>query len=52
MMKLLKLVNDYYSSYDFNQLRDETKSQYKYHINIMLDTIVEDKTLGQLTLTK
>ena len=45
-MKLSKLIQDYYSSYDFNQLRDETKSQYKYHISIMLDTVVEDKDLG------
>jgi integrase len=47
-MKLNTLMKSYYSSYDYNQLRDETKSQYKYHIGIMLDTCIEDKPIGNL----
>ncbi len=43
--KLQNVVDDYYSSYDFNVLRDETKKSYKYHINIMLDTVVEGKAI-------
>lgn len=37
------LADDYYSSYEFNNLRDETKKQYQYHIGIMLDTVVDGK---------
>jgi len=44
-MKLQKLVHDYTSSFDFKQLRDETKTQYKYFINVMLNTEVEGSSL-------
>jgi len=44
-MKLQKLVHDYFSSYDFKQLRDETKAQYKYFLNVMLSTEIEGKGL-------
>ena len=44
-MKLTKLVNDYYSSYDYRNLRDETKAQYKYQLSVMLETEVEGKPL-------
>jgi len=46
-MKLTKLVDDYYSSYDYRNLRDETKKQYEYFINVMLNTTVEGKPLCQ-----
>ena len=32
------LVENYYLSYDFNKLRDETKAQYKYFMGVMLET--------------
>ena len=40
-MKLQKLVHNYFSGYDFKQLRDETKTQYKYFLNVMLGTKVD-----------
>ena len=39
------LVHDYYLSYEFNELRDETKSQYKYFLGILLDTVVNGRSL-------
>ena len=44
-MKLQQLVHDYTSSFDFKQLRDETKAQYKYFINVLLNTEAEGKPL-------
>jgi len=46
-MKLTSLVQDYYSSYDYQNLRDETKKQYKYFITIMLNTQAGGMTLCQ-----
>jgi len=39
------LAADYYKSYEFNNLRDETKKQYQYHIGIMLDTVIDGKAI-------
>ena len=39
------LADDYYSSYEFNNLREETKRQYQYHIDIMLDTVIDSKAI-------
>ena len=44
-MQLNKLVDDYYSSYDYRNLRDESKAQYKYFLNVMMNTEVEGKPL-------
>jgi integrase len=44
-MKLQKIVHNYTLSYDYKKLRDETKVQYKYFMNIMLNTEVEGKPL-------
>jgi len=46
-MKLEKVITDYYSSYDYRNLRDETKKQYEYFINVMCKTQVEGKALCQ-----
>tara|TARA_X000001388_G_scaffold31851_1_gene22545 strand:+ start:1411 stop:2328 length:918 start_codon:yes stop_codon:yes gene_type:complete len=46
-MKLEKVITDYYSSYDYRNLRDETKKQYEYFINVMRNTQVEGKALCQ-----
>jgi len=51
-MKLSKLIEDYYSSYDYKQLRDETKVQYKYFLNVMKNTQVEGKALCQYNVDK
>ena len=51
-MKLTKLLQDYLSSYDYKQLRDETKAQYKYFANILMNTEVEGKALYLLDCDK
>ena len=51
-MKLQDLVHDYFSSFDYKQLRDETKAQYKYFLNVMLSTEVEGKELFSLKCDK
>ena len=51
-MKLTKLLQDYLSSYDYKQLRDETKVQYKYFANILMNTEVEGKALYSLDCDK
>jgi len=51
-MKLTKLLQDYLSSYDYKQLRDETKVQYKYFANILMNTEVEGKALYLLDCDK
>ena len=48
---LQKLVEDYYSSYDYRNLRDETKAHYKYLLNVMLSTEVEGKPLSEQDYT-
>ena len=47
-MKLNNLLNEYYSSFDFNTLRSETKAQYQYFLSVSLTTDV--KTLKHLTV--
>jgi integrase len=49
--RLKSLVDDYYSSYDYRNLRDETKAHYKYLLNVMLNTEVEGKPLCQYKYT-
>ena len=52
-MTVNTLVNDYYKSYDFRNLRDETKKQYQYYLKTMMDTEVEGgKALCQIFLDK
>ena len=51
-MKLSKLIEDYYSSYEYKQLREETKVQYKYFLNVMKNTQVEGKALCQYNVDK
>ena len=49
-MKLNKLLQEYYLSYDFNNLRDETKVQYKYFLDVAINTEVGTaKTLAVST---
>jgi len=42
---LTGLVRDYYLSYEFNELKDETKSQYNYFLNVLADTVVNGRAL-------
>jgi len=51
-MKLNKLLQEYYLSYDFNNLRDETKVQYKYFLDVAINTEVGTaKTLGSINFS-
>lgn len=50
-MQLNKLVEDYYSSYDYKNLRDGTKVHYKYLLGVMLNTEVEGKPLCRYDYT-
>ena len=51
-MKLEQLIQDYYSSFDFKQLRDETKAQYKYFLGVLNSTLAEGKSLCQYDCDK
>ncbi len=51
MSQLTELVADYYKSYDYRNLRDETKKQYEYFINVMLNTEVDGHALSTLDYT-
>lgn len=52
MAHLNDLIEDYYSSFDYKQLRDETKKQYEYFLGVMLETQVEGKPLCQYNYKK
>ena len=50
-MKLNKLQQEYYLSFDFNNLRNETKAQYKYFLDVAMTTDVgTTQTLGSIDL--
>lgn len=48
MTTVLEIADEYYSSHDFKNLRDETKTQYQYFLGVMFDTEVDDTRLGSL----
>jgi len=48
MLSVQSLADEYYSSHDFKNLRDETKTQYQYFLSVMFDTEVEDTRLGSV----
>ena len=51
-MKTDKLLQEYYLSFDFSNLRDETKAQYKYFLSVAMDTNVgTTRTLGSINLS-
>lgn len=52
MPQVTNLVDDYYKSYDYRNLRDDTKRQYKYHISVMLNTEVDGVKLSTLDYKK
>jgi len=52
MMKVVDLLNEYYLSFEYNNLREETKAQYKYFLGIVCSTsVVDDKELGSYKLS-
>ena len=47
--RLSSLIDEYYLSFDFKSLRDETKVQYQYFLGVVLDTKVGDaQNLGSI----
>ena len=51
-MQLKNLVNEYYLSYDFKCLREETKKQYQYFLNVMLNTEIDGSALQKSDYNK
>jgi integrase len=52
VITLKTLVKEYYLSFEFKSLRDETKQQYEYFLNVLLDTKLPnlDKPLGNIQI--
>ena len=51
-MKLKKVANEYYSSHDYKNLRDETKAHYQYCLTNALATSVDGVVIGDVDVTK
>ena len=51
-LTLKNLIKEYYLSFEFKSLRDETKQQYQYFLSVLLDTMLpdQDKKLGNITI--
>ena len=50
-MKLKQVANEYYSSHDYKNLRDETKAHYQYCLTNALATSVEGVVIGEVDCT-
>ena len=51
-MKVQDLLKEYYLSFEYNNLREETKAQYKYFLGIVSSTsVVDNKELGSYKLS-
>ena len=51
-MKVQDLLKEYYLSFEYNNLREETKAQYKYFLGIVSSTsVVDNKKLGSYKLS-
>lgn len=51
-MKVEELLNEYYLSFEYSNLRAETKAQYKYFLGIVCSTsVVDGKELGSYKLS-
>ena len=50
MTSFKNMVGDYYSSYEYNDLRDETKADYQYLLRQVLDTRVEGESLRHVAV--
>jgi len=52
LMKVQDLLKEYYLSFEYNNLREETKAQYKYFLGIVSSTsVVDGKELGSYKLS-
>ena len=52
MTSFLDMVSDYYSSYEYKELRDETKANYEYIIGQVLATNVAGQNFGRVDVNK
>ena len=51
-MKLSILIDKYYLSFDFKNLRQETKVQYQYFLTVLSETKIDNaKTLGSIKIS-
>ena len=48
MTTVYTLVDKYYLSHDFKNLRDETKAQYKYFMGVFLSTEIDGTCIGDM----
>ena len=46
-MKLNKLIEEYYSSHDFKNLREDTKNQYTYFLGVLASTSIDGATFNR-----
>ena len=51
-MKLKQVAQEYYSSHDYKNLRDETKAHYQYCLTNALATTVDGVVIGEVDVTK
>ena len=50
--RLSSLIDEYYLSFDFKSLRDETKVQYQYFLGVVLDTKIDGaQKLGSINFS-
>lgn len=49
-MKLKDLVMDYYGSYEFKNLKEETKHQYVYFLNALMNSELDSSKMGNYQL--
>ena len=52
MTTVYTLVDKYYLSHDFKNLRDETKAQYKYFMGVFLSTEIDGTCIGDMRYAK
>jgi integrase len=52
MTSFREMVGDYYSSYEYKELRDETKANYEYIIRQVLDTKIDGQNFGRVDVNK
>jgi len=51
-MTVRQLVNDYYSSLEYTSLRVESQKQYKYFLDKMLSTKIEQRRFSKLNISE
>jgi len=52
MTSFREMVGDYYSSYEYKELRDETKANYEYIIRQVLATKIDGQNFGRVDVNK